>query len=361
MNHMSLSLQSLFRWSNWVALLSLFLLAGCVSFPATIAAELEPPQNGQPNPYAPKKGAIEIAGKAIQAEASSKKTRKYAPPDLQRLPLKSGQVVVVDDTRGQGVFTGLFADTYIPWTHIGILSLEEDGPMVYETTATLIPLPGVRPNAWFSGKAMRTPLAEFWKGKIAGIYDLPTDVDPSKVVAYMRSHYERGTPFDPYFDLDDATAMYCSELVSFALTAGGAAPTKPRSMRENRSYTLLRTWLAMPSAQILMPGQLVSPEKLVARWSEDLSPTQIEAHFELRKELFRRFESDISMGSILKFNGSFFEMQESIDALINSVSIEIADFEGDLESVRRQVVRRAQEFFVNPAPTDKTKELADPR
>jgi hypothetical protein len=358
---MLLSMQSLFRWLKLAALLSFLLLAGCMSFPAHIAAELETPRSGQPNPYAVKKEAFDLAEKAIKAESGIKQPKRYPPPDISSLPLKSGQLVVVDDTRAQGIYVGLFADVYVPWTHIGILSIEADGPVVYDTNASLIPLPGLPPNAFFIGRPGRIPLDIFVKEKIAGVYSLPPEVDPLKVVAYMRHHYERATPFDSYFDMDDATALYCSELVSLALIAGGAAPTKPRAMRENRSYTLMRQWLNMRSPNILLPGQLIDQERLVARWSNGVSPAQIDAHFELRRELFRRFDADVSIGSLLEFKDSAFDLRESINTLREDISIAFAHFEGDLESIRREVVRRSQAFFVDSPPQNKPTVTVDPR
>jgi hypothetical protein len=335
--------------------ISVALLSGCVSFPATIAAELELPKSGQPNPYDTNKETLELSEKTRKAVKSAK---EHPAPDAGTLPLRSGQLVVVDDMQGLGLYTGLFADAYVPWTHIGVLSIEAGELLVYETTATLIPLPSFRPNSLFFGKARRVPLEQFWKGKIAGIYDLPPEVDAAKVVAYMRHHHDRGTPFDPYFDIEDATALYCSELVALALVAGGAKPIQGRAMRENRSYTPMREWLNMRSSRIIMPGQLIDPKLLVARWSEGMSPAQIDAHFELRRELFARFDADVSVGSLLQFTDLEFAMRENVRVLTAEIFAVFADFDGDLASIRQEVARRAQAFFVPSSQQEKTKPSA---
>jgi hypothetical protein len=243
---------------------------------------------------------------------------------------------------------------YWPWTHIGILALEADGPVVYDTDGDLNPVPGLPPATFATGRARRVPLAQYVEGgRLVGIYALPPGVDAGKVVAFARGHYERGTPFDPYFNIEDAGALYCAELAALALEAGGSPPVKPIPMRSNRSYALIREWLQMRAAGLVVPGQFVDPARLVARWRPGLSPAQLDAHFEIRRELLRRFDANTRIGFLLGWRDSDVFLREDVFEFAVDTLKSFRAFEGDTESIRREVRRLADLYFVS-APAETT-------
>jgi hypothetical protein len=317
-------------------------LSGCLVLPARIAAEMEPARPGEHNPYA-KRPAPEV-------ETAKAEARPHPAPELGTLPLASGQIVVLDAAGPRGFFVSLMSADYWPWTHIGIRALEADGPVVYDTDGDLNPVPGLPPATFATGRARRVPFAQYvGSDRLVGIYALPPGVDAGKVVAFARGHYERGTPFDPYFNAEDGSALYCAELVALALAleAGGAPPVKPIPMRANRSYALIREWLQMRTPGLIVPGQLVDHARLVAQWYPGLSPAQLDAHFEIRRELLRRFDVSTRIGFLLGWRDSDVFLREdvfefAVDALKN-----FRTFEDDIDSIRREVRRLADLYFVS--------------
>lgn len=326
----------------FLILMASVVLSGCLVLPAPIATELGPAQQGEHNPFARRQAQFDWPADAA--------ARPNPPPVLSDLPLASGQIVVLDDTSPRGFFSSLMSAVYHPWTHIGILSLETDGPVVYDTDGDPVFIPGLPPTTFGTGRVRRLPLAKYvGSALLAGIFDLPPGVDASKVVEFVRGHYERGTPFDFHFNPEDSRALYCAELVMLALQAGGAAPVNLVPMRSNRSYSLMREWLQMRSPNLVVPGQLVDASRLVAQWRPGFAPSQVLAHFEIRRELLRRFGPDTRIGLMMGWDGDFFLRPEVFDFAVNTL-IEFRAFEGSAEDIRREVRRLADLYFVD-SPT----------
>lgn len=326
-----------------VAVLGCVWLAGCLTLPAQVSAELDAAKADEANTYAARVPA------AINAAAPPKTMRRDVP--LNDLPLASGQIVVKDEADAASLFVSLFAEDYAPWTHVGIVSLEADGAVVYDTNGGFIPVPGLPPTTTFSGGMRRIPFAQYVsKEKIIGIYSLPPGLDAGKVVAYARAQYERRTPFDAYFDGEDASALYCSELVALALQAGGAAPVRQAALRANRSYAVIREWLQLRAKQLFLPGQLIDPARKVAVWSGELSPVQIEAFFEIRRELTRRFDAQTRLGHLFRWTGTALELRDAPQRFIEASLAAFASYVGATDSVRQEVHRLAELHFTSVSP-----------
>ena len=90
-----------------------------------------------------------------------------------------------------------------PYTHMGVIFLDEEGPQVYEAV----------------GPVKRTPLEE-WIGRgVEGRYVIKRLKDAESVltataITRMKDigHKYHGKPYDPYFQWSDER-IYCSELV----------------------------------------------------------------------------------------------------------------------------------------------------
>lgn len=325
------------------------LQTGCLVLPEQIATEMSPARPGEANPFA--RSAVPAAATAFNAaisEARASAVPLRHAPLLTDLPLASGQLVLSNQTGPNGYFVSLFASEYQPWTHVGILSLEADGPVVYDSDGDLQPIPGFPPSMFGDGRVRRLPFQEFLDTKhMVGIYALPPGVDATKVVSYARRHYELGTPFDHYFNAEDSSALYCAELVARALEAGGAPLVVPAPMRDNRSVVQLRQWMRIPKHRMIFPGQLISPERLVARWGGGFSPAQIDADFEVRRELSRRFDPEVRLGFLFEMRPRELLIRDEVRTFLVDVIARFATFEGDVESIRREVRRLADLYFVN--------------
>jgi hypothetical protein len=102
-----------------------------------------------------------------------------------------------------------------PFSHTGVVSMEEDGPVVYDTTRTgtarqpfcVWILDNV---GWIGVKRLRP---EFRK-------DIP------KVLSYCHKVYAEQVPFDYELSLDDK-ALYCIEMTQKAFMAAGIELSKP--------------------------------------------------------------------------------------------------------------------------------------
>lgn len=337
------------RLVTFFAVLGCLLQTGCLVLPEQIAAEMSPARPGEPNPFA--RSAVPAAATAFNAvisEARASTVPLRHAPLLTDLPLASGQLVLSNQTSPNGYFTSLFALEYQPWTHVGILSLEADGPVVYDSDGDIQPIPGFPPSMFGAGQVRRLPFQEFLDIKhMVGLYALPPGVDAEKVVVYARKQYELGTPFDHYFNSADSSALYCAELVARALEAGGAPPVVPAPMRDNRSVVQLRQWMRIPEHRMIFPGQLISPERLVARWGGGFSPVQIDADFEIRRELSRRFDPAARMGFLFEMRPRELLIRDEVRTFVVDTMVRFSTFEGDVESIQREVRRLADLYFVN--------------
>jgi hypothetical protein len=334
-------------------------LTGCLALPAYISAELAPAKAGESNSYAARPTVGERSGRGSAAPVSNTVPPNH--PDTRRdvsrrdLPLASGQIVVMDDGDATGLFVSLFAEEYVPWSHVGIVAIEADGPVVYDTNGGFVPVPGLPPTATFSGGMRRVPFAEYFsRQRIIGIYALPPGVDAGKVVAFARQQYALGTPFDPVFNTGDASALYCSELVALAQQAAGAAPLRPTPVRNNHSYAVLREWLRIRTSSLFLPGNMIDPARQVALWSADLSPVQIEAYFEIRRELTRRFDAQTRLGHLFRWTGTTLVLRDEPRRFVDDSLAAFASYTGNTGNIRNEVRRLADLFFSSPTTTKST-------
>jgi hypothetical protein len=102
-----------------------------------------------------------------------------------------------------------------PFSHTGIVSIEEEGPVVYDTTRT-----GVA----------RQPLCVWILDNVGwiGVKRLRPEYQGSipKVLAYLHKVFDEQVPFDYELSEDD-TKLYCVEMTEKAYRAGGLELSEP--------------------------------------------------------------------------------------------------------------------------------------
>ena len=321
-------------------------LAGCITLPSPIKAEIKTPASEEPNAYARAPSATDAAFPL--PPATREKPRVI---NAQALPLESGQIVVRDDGDVISLFVSLFAQEYVPWSHVGLASVENGETVIYDMTFLVTPIPGIAPTHTSSGRIRRVTLADFAEGQqVVGVYAPPPGVDAAKMLAFARHHYAQETPFDPYFDSGDAKSLYCSEFIALALQAGGSEPQRQTAMRNNRSYTLVRDWMGVRATHLFLPGQFADPARQIALWSPHMTPAQIEAFFEIRRELTRRFDEQTRLGHLFHWTGNLY-LRADPWRFMQSTLAAVKSATGDADSVRQTVRRMADEFFVSSPRT----------
>ena len=315
-------------------------LGGCVTLPDSVAREFAPAA-------ADERQSLVRQG-TVEARPAPARPRRNV--DASRLPLANGQIIVSETGGAMSLVYSLFAAEFAPWVHAGIVAVEGAEVVVYEAQGALIPVPGVSPTATISGSVRRSSVADFVRGKrIVGLYDLPAAADRERVVAFAREHYRRRTPFDPFFDSDDANALYCTELVALALADAGMT-IEPTPVRHNRSLAVAREWLAMRSRSVYLAGRLVEPGLQAGRWSPDLSPLQIDAYFAAKRELHRRFDASARLGHAFAWTGMAVRLRESIAAFMEAAIGAAADPALDAAALPGRVDQLAA-LHLGPAPS----------
>lgn len=297
------------RWAATTAAgAAVVALAGCVTLPDGIAFEMRAPSAEERQSF----GKVAAAAAATSAQAAPGQERRDL--DVRVLPLAHGQIIVSEAGGAMSLFFSLFATEYAPWVHAGIVAIEDGQAVVYEANGDFLPLPGLSPTSTIRGEVRRVGVDRFVRGKrIVGLYALPPQADRERFVAFAREQHQRATPFDPYFDSDDASALYCTELVARALAEAGTDRSEATPVRDdNASLARARDWLHLRSRGVYLAGRLVEPQYEVGRWSPDLSSAQIEAYFAVKRELHRRFDADARLGHLFVWTDKGLRLREGV-------------------------------------------------
>jgi hypothetical protein len=221
----------------------------------------------------------------------------------QGLPLRSGQIIISELGGPDGLFQSLVTAEYYPWGHAGVITVEDGKPYVYEGFGFLQPHLWGPPTDAASGSIRRVTLDSYVdRNRFVAIYDPPPGVNADAVAKFALDNYARGTPFDPYFDFREHEKLYCTEFVALALEAGGAKPYVPVPSSRNPSLRVALDWLKIMDPGILPPGVLPRDAHRVALLSHDYKPIQVQAYFEMKRELHRRFTSDQRLGNLFTWS-----------------------------------------------------------
>lgn len=281
-------------------------LAGCATLPPPLAIELRVADAERAaGPFRPREPLPARVAQPVVAEALAR-----APQASQ---LVSGLVLVWSSPGASGLFVGLFGETFMPWTHIGVVSVEADGVFVYDTNAALS-LSTSGPATGHEGRSVqRIPYERYVDSDfIYGLYALPPEVHVGRLLDHVREQYARRVPFDARFDSTDPSELYCSELMAQAWIAAGAAALTPVPVRRHRSYDLVRRLLRIPDAGFFMPDQFVDPQRELAIWGRRHTPAQIHALFAARHELALRLSSETPLGHLIGWRTAALSLPDAL-------------------------------------------------
>ncbi|MBC8026405.1 MAG: hypothetical protein H7Y89_10460 [Steroidobacteraceae bacterium] len=220
------------------------------------------------------------------------------------VPVREGQIAVIERPSATSVLLSFVAQRYEPFIHAGLVVFDDGEPYVYEAMGVFKPHLTGRPTRGMGGGVRRVKLAAFLaRDGIVALYEPEAGVDRAAAAAFARTNRAARTPFDDTFDARDARRFYCVEFVARALEAGGAAPVAGVELSSNRSMRVVLDWLEIHSPTILLAGELLEENRRVLLAERRRTRAQIEAYFERKRELHRRFTADQRLGNVLDWRG----------------------------------------------------------
>lgn len=250
--------------------------------------------------------------------------------DFHGIPLRDGQLVVSEQGSPLGLLMSLLIADASPWIHAGIISIENGTPYLYETNGQLRPAWSGPPTAAVGGGMRRMTLEWFVANQTwIAVYDPPAGADPARIVEFARRSHAQHIPFDAYFDLSDASRMYCTEFVALALAAADAPPVQTSAINPNPSIRVIADWLQLRADAVIPASALIAHSERVALISKRHSPAQFSAYFALKRELHQRFTPDQKLGNVLSFSTvTGLGFQPPVREVIRRVDRAARDWEG---------------------------------
>jgi hypothetical protein len=300
---------------------------GCVNLPPEVERELDCAPPGTPNHFS---NAPSCAAAALRDHPVA--------------------LVVNEHPNGGSLFLSLVAGRFAPYTHIGLVVAEPEGPMVYESMGMILPLPWRKPNAWVGGGVRRVSLQAFLeRGGITAIHALPPGIESGRVAQFARDRRRERKAFDARYDPRDDSKYYCVEFVARALESGGAAAFAAAPTSRNRSVRVALGWLDITTPEMLLAGDLIADAPRLALFSRRFTAAQVARYFELKREIHRRFTDDQRVGNVVEWRKQRLWMRPDVDRFFE------AGMAVDVDA--RQL---AVEVF-GPMPDDASMRVADSR
>jgi Permuted papain-like amidase enzyme, YaeF/YiiX, C92 family len=202
---------SMLRIFGWVLMLALNGNAG------KEPTDLLVPPTWKGNPWGPAATSARETGELPTVEMTPLMTQWDR---WGRTVLREGDIVFRRGNakllRGHFPFSRFIANASAsPYSHTGIVAIEDDGPVVYDTTKA-----GPR----------RQPFAVWVLDNVGafGVKRLRTEHNAHipQVIRYCRDVYERQVPFDNKLAIDDQ-ALYCVEMTEKAFRSSGLTLSEP--------------------------------------------------------------------------------------------------------------------------------------
>jgi hypothetical protein len=265
-------------------------------------------------------------------------SQKSRPTTYSGLPLHSGQLVLSESGGPVSLLFSLFVDQFSPYVHAGILVMEDGKPIIYEARGHYRLEPGTVPTDAIEGTIRRRHLASLVRRQnYVSIYDPPPGTDVAAMVKFAQQQYADHLPFDPYFDTEDRSQVYCTEFLAMALEAGGVTPPAPVPLRVNPSLATVWHWLKLRSNAVYIAQTMTSPERHVATLSRRLTATQIRLYQAGKRELYRRFSADQKLGNLFTWTGHTLKYRPEIRSFLTRV-IHLGADQDNLSEARAQAM-----------------------
>jgi hypothetical protein len=226
-------------------------------------------------------------------------------PTYLGVPLRTGQLVLTEGASDLNFVFSVIPDHFYPFTHVGIVSVEDGMPYVYEVSGEYAMRFHRRLLDNVVGEVHRTPFMTYAAPNLyVEVEDPPDDADPEKIAAFARARYLEHAKFDPYFRYDEHEKLFCSELVQLALESAGAKGQALVPTRQNPSLRTALTWLGVPVDTVLPAGLYQDESHYVGSFGQFRSRSAAYAYFEGKREVFRRFTSDQRLGFLFELHGT---------------------------------------------------------
>lgn len=261
--------------------------------------------------------------------------------------LRSGQILVSNNTTPLNFFVTLTDQEYHPYSHAGIISIEEGKPYLYHATAQLRLLYRGSLTDKTKGTISRTPLDTYLKDETAvfAIYSLPSPKVEKSMADFAVKSYKEKLPYDSLFDETDSSKVYCSEFIVQAIISGGGAPPPLRPRSRHPSIDAVYEGLGIKSTQHYFVSDLIAGASRVALLSRTLTKQQIDLYFALREELHRRFTPDQKVGNIMSWTGLGLAFREPVLSYIERGTHQGFRKRRDDETPREWAAALADEVF----------------
>jgi hypothetical protein len=234
------------------------------------------------------------------------KTDPARPATYNGMAIKSGQLILTESPDATSFVFVLIPKKFYPFTHVAIISVEDGEPWVYDVSGGVKTLPiKSRMLDNVKGTIYRRRLFEYVAPNLYGeIYDPPPGADGEKIAAYTRQKFKEGVEFDAFFNFDDHSKLFCSELASMAVEAAGGPVIRPEESNPNPSIVAGMKWLGVPPGQALAAGVFADPSRYIGALGQFPTRTAAWSYFEAKHELHRRFTMDQRLGYLVTLDGN---------------------------------------------------------
>jgi hypothetical protein len=235
-----------------------------------------------------------------------------------------------------------------------MIVLDERGePYVYDMSAEFKPPLATSPPESLHGGVRKTSIADYVGIHLyVEVFDPPSGVDRRKMAKKVLDIERAGVDFDAHWDFDDDEALFCSEFIVDVLEAGGAPRPPLVGLTENASLRKVLEWFGVESDESL-PAAALPREKLVAAFSRWPTRAAGTAYLEAKRELYRRFTPDQSIGDLLELDGLDVKLRPPVQRFLDRapllfVSASEAPSDGEIRRSIRELAN--QELGPFPAP-----------
>lgn len=234
------------------------------------------------------------------------------------VPLRSGQILVSSGFTPLNFLLSLTDTEFYPYTHAGIISIEQGEPYLYHAIAEVRPLARGSIMDKTKGKIARISLSKYLNDKtVVAIYSLSSPELGKSMADFAIKSYKDGLPYDALFDETDRTKVYCTEFIVQAIESSGGKPIFLRPRSRHPSIDAIYSGLGIKSIKHYFVRDILTDASPVALFSKTLTREQIDLYFALREELYRRFTPDQKMGNIMSWTGLGFAFREPVTVFVD--------------------------------------------